>query len=264
MPDTPPFNITVGTGPLVAAAIHDGHTAHPETLKHFALNEAERLREEDPYTAELAKVLPTRIIGCRTRFEVDLNRSIEESIYTDPDSAWGLTVWKEELPESVRIRSMELYRTFYSEVERLLSEKIAVYGKVVVYDIHSYNHLREGPQGLVADPNKNPEVNIGTGTLDRGRWGELVETFMIDLRAGGKEAGLGMLDVRENIKFQGGHFSKWIHRRFGASACVLAIEFKKTFMDEWTGVVDPNHLSALREALAFTIPGVCRIVQCDT
>jgi hypothetical protein len=64
------------------------------------------------------------------------------------------------------------------------------------------------------------------------------------------------LDVRENVRFRGGHFSKWVHERFPDSACVLAIEFKKTFTDEWTGHADRARIAWLGRALASTIPGV--------
>lgn len=130
------------------------------------------------------------------------------------------------------------------------------YGSVVVLDLHSYNHRRDGPDGDVADPEANPEVNIGTGTLDRARWGGLVDRFMADLRDGAAEAGQADLDVRENVKFKGGYFSQWIHERYGSAACVVAVEFKKTFMDEWSGEPDLAHLGRLREALAATVPGL--------
>ena len=100
------------------------------------------------------------------------------------------------------------------------------------------------------------QVNLGTGTLDRERWGPLVDGFMADLREGAAQAGLPDLDVRENVKFEGGHVSQWIHETFGSDACVLAVEFKKTFMDEWSGELDEGHLGQLREALAHTVPGV--------
>ncbi|HIG73488.1 MAG TPA: N-formylglutamate amidohydrolase [Bacteroidetes bacterium] len=249
-----PFSISTGPGPLVAAAVHDGHAAHPDTLARFALDDAQRLREEDPFTGELAAVAETRIVGQRSRFEVDLNRPPEGAVYRTPEDAWGLTVWTDDLPQSAVTRAMGLYDAFYEAVEKVLDEKVRTYGSVVVYDLHSYNHRREGPDGPTADPEANPEVNIGTGTLD-ARWRPLVDRFMTDLREGAADAGLADLDVRENVKFQGGHFSRWIHRRFGPAACVLAVEFKKTFMDEWTGEPDREHLRQLREALAATVPG---------
>ena len=250
------FEIATGPGPLVAAAVHDGHAVHPETLAHVALPEAERLREEDPFTGRLTAVAPTRIVGRRSRFEIDLNRPPERAVYRTPDDAWGLDVWEAGVPDAVVERSMRVYESFYRAVEKLLTLKIREYGSVVVFDLHSYNHRRGGPGGPPADPEGNPEVNVGTGTLDRARWGGLVDRFMADLRAGAAGAGLPDFDVRENVKFQGGYFSQWVHETFGGAACVLAVEFKKTFMDEWTGRPDRAHLDRLQRALEATVPGV--------
>ena len=253
---TPPFEITPGPGPLVAAAVHDGHTVHQETLPHIALADDERLREEDPFTGGLTTVAPTRIVGQRSRFEVDLNRPRDKAVYRTPDDAWGLEVWRDGAPEHAVARGLETYDAFYDAVEELLALKVQEFGSVVVYDLHSYNHRRDGPDGPPADPEGNPEVNIGTGTLDRDRWGDLVDGFMADLRDGAARAGLDGLDVRENVKFKGGEFSRWIHDTFGSDACVIAVEFKKTFMDEWSGQPDRAHLDQLRQALAATVPGV--------
>lgn len=251
------FDIATGPGPLVAAAVHDGHAIHPETLAHVALPEADRLREEDPFTGRLTAVAPTRIVGRRSRFEIDLNRPPEGAVYRTPDDAWGLDVWGgREALESVVERSMGVYESFYRAVEKLLALKIREHGSIVVYDLHSYNHRRGGPDGPLADAEGNPEVNIGTGTLDRARWGDLVDGFMADLRQGAADAGLDDLDVRENVKFQGGYFSQWVHETFGSAACVIAVEFKKTFMNEWTGELDRDHFDKLRQALEATVPGV--------
>ncbi len=251
-----PFSISAGPGPLVAAAVHDGHAIHAATLPHIALDDAGRLREEDPFTGRLTDVAASRIVGRRSRFEVDLNRPRGRALYRTPDDAWGLTVWDGEVPDAVAERSMGLYDDFHAAVQELLALKIRRHGSVVVYDLHSYNHRREGPGGPVADPHANPEVNVGTGTLDRERWGPLVDVFMADLRAGAAKAGLPDLDVRENVKFQGGHFSQWIHETFGSAACVIAVEFKKTFMDEWSGDLDRERFAALHRALASTTDGV--------
>lgn len=256
-----PFALTAGPGPLVAAAVHDGHAIDPATLAHVALPAPERLREEDPFTGRLTDVAPTRIVGRRSRFEVDLNRPRDGAVYRTPDDAWGLDVWGGEAPEAVVERSLALYDAFYEAVEKLLSLKIQEYGSVVVYDLHSYNHRREGPDGPIADPEANPEVNVGTGTLDRDRWGGVVDRFMADLRAGAAQAGIDDLDVRENVKFQGGHFSRWIHETFGSAACVLAVEFKKTFMDEWSGDLDRDRFHQLHEALRHTTTGVLEAHQ---
>ena len=66
------------------------------------------------------------------------------------------------------------------------------------------------------------------------------------------------LDVRENVRFRGGAFGAWTHRTFPDNACVLSIEFKKFFMDEWTGEPDPVLLEAIREALGSALPSTLR------
>ncbi|MEX2093430.1 MAG: N-formylglutamate amidohydrolase, partial [Pirellulales bacterium] len=252
------FELTVGDGPLVAAAIHHGHELRSDVAKLIALDEAERLREEDPFTDELAALAPTRLVGQRSRFEVDLNRPRKHAVYQRPEDAWGLDVWRETLPPCVVAESLANYDLCYAVVHALVAQLIGRYGRVVVLDLHSYNHCREG-SGSAADATENPEVNIGTGSLDRTVWAPVVERFMTDLRAFdyfGRQ-----LEVRENVKFFGGHFPKWIHATFPEQACVIAVEFKKTFMDEWTGELDRTRFDAIKAALQSTLPGILAVLD---
>ena len=120
----------------------------------------------------------------------------------------------------------------------------------------SYNHRREGPNALPADAEGNPEVNIGTGNMNLQKWGPLVEHFITDLQ---NFDFLGRhLDVRQNVKFRGGHFSRWIHEFFPDSGCALAIEFKKFFMDEWTGEPDMAQINTIQQALQSTLPRILK------
>lgn len=252
---TPPIaSFVLGDAPIVAVAVHDGHAVRPGLEPLLALGSRDRLREEDPFTGEWTEIAPSRIVGARSRFEVDLNRPREKAIYRTPGDAWGLRVWKDDLPEREIATSLAAYDSFYSMAQSLLRNLIDRFGQVFVFDLHSYNHRREGPECAGADAEGHPEVNVGTGTLDRHRWGHLVERFMRDLRSfdfAGRE-----LDVRENVCFQGGNFSRWIHGEFGGDVCSLAIEFKKFFMDEWTGTPDRRQLKLIRRALESTVPGI--------
>ena len=238
----------------MAAAIHSGHEVRPEVAELLAISEVDRLREEDPFTDFWTPIAPSRVVGLRSRFEVDLNRPREKAVYRVPGDAWGLQVWQDEVPEGTVQRSLEEYDAFYADVERLLSEVARRHGRFVVLDLHSYNCRREGPDGPPADPEGNPDVNLGTGSMDREYWTPVVERFMRNLQ-GTEISGRG-LDVRENVKFRGGHFSKWIHETFPETGCCLAVEFKKFFMDEWTGKTDAHHLEMIRMALAATVPGI--------
>jgi N-formylglutamate deformylase len=241
-----------GDGPVIATAIHDGHELRPEVAAQIALDDAARLREEDPFTAKIASRVPTRLVATRSRFEVDLNRPRDKATYASAADCWGLEPWCAMPPPGMLERSLAEYDEFYATLERVLRERERRYGRFVVLDIHSYNHCRDGV-GCPADPEANPEVNVGTGSVDRDRWGALVDRFCTDLA--GCEGGL---DVRENIKFQGGHMSRWIHQTFPNTGCALALEFKKTFMDEWTGTPDHAAIARLSRAVAATLPGLAR------
>jgi len=243
-----------GGGPIVATAIHDGHEVRDEVARHMVLDEAVRLREEDPHTGHWTTIAPTRVVATRSRFEVDLNRPRESAVYRTPAEAWGLEVWNGPLPDEVIERSLAAYDAFYAELAALYRGLVDRHGRFLVLDLHSYNHRRDGPDGPPADPIENPQVNIGTGTmLDRARWASVIDRFIGDLTS--FDFPRGTLDVRENIRFRGGACAAWTHRAFPESACVLSIEVKKFFMDEWTGKADDCLLQAVGEALASTLPG---------
>jgi N-formylglutamate deformylase len=243
-----------GEGPIFATATHAGHNIRGELLPLIALDEASRLREEDPYTDDLVKVVPGWIVMTRSRFEVDLNRDRDEAIYQSPEMAWDLHLWKAPLSDESIEHSLQEYDAFYQELETLLTKLADHFKRFVIFDIHSYNYRRDGPDRPPADPLLNPEVNVGTGTLDRQLCGCIVNRFIKDLR---EFDFLGRhLDVRENVKFKGRQLARWIHNKFPDTACVLCIEFKKFFMDEWTGKADEEQLKAIREALHSTIPGI--------
>ena len=253
------LEIAEGQEPLAATAIHNGHDLRAEVAQIMALTSLERLREEDPHTGIWTTVVTTRLVSHRSRFEVDLNRPRDKAVYQSPEDAWGLEVWKQEPPADVMERSRLEYDAFYTEAHRVFSEMERRFGHFVVLDFHSYNHRRQGPGGPPAEAAANPEVNVGTGTLDRIRWAPVVDRFIGDLTA---FEFLGRhLDVRENVKFRGGTFPRWTHENFGESACCLYVEVKKFFMDEWTGEIDSEEFEAIPRALETTLPGLLESLE---
>ena len=245
----PLARIVPGTGPVVAVALHAGHLVRPELEKHFAIVQEDRLREEDPQTGAMAPRGIARIEVLRSRFEIDLNRPRFRAVYRGPGDAWGLGVYRSELPEAEARVSRSVYDAFYSEALAVLSRVADEQGGFVVLDLHSYNHRRGGPAATAAATIDNPEVNLGTGRLDRHRWAPVVEGFSAVMRDAG-------FDCRENVRFRGGHFAQWVAETFPQTGVVLAIEFKKTYMDEWTGLVDEAAVARIRSALEAAVPVV--------
>jgi N-formylglutamate deformylase len=257
--DEPPiWSVEIGEGSTVACAIHDGHYVRPDVLECLALSETQRLYEEDPFTASWTTIAGTRIVAGRSRFEFDLNRPREKAIYLSPADAWGLDVWRCAPPSSVVEESLRAYDAFYADLRLILERLVDRHRKVVVIDLHSYNHIRGGAGGVPADSLGNPEVNLGTATMDRRRWSPVVDRWLEVMRASDY---LGQrLDVRENVKFFGGQLPRWIHENFPQSVCALAIEVKKFFMNEWTGELDVRKHEAIGASLGQAAQAVVDVV----
>ena len=242
------------SGQFIATAIHDGHDVRPEVAAELVLPDEDRLREEDPHTDEIGALVPARVVVHRSRFEVDLNRSREKAVYRSAEEAWGLEVVRDPpLDQALVGGSLEVYDAFYAELGRRL-DVVAERGPFVVFDIHSYNHRRDGADAPEAPWAENPEVNVGTGSLDRDLFGSVADAFIESLTQAGTSA--GPLDVRENVRFRGQQLAAWTHARYPGRAAVLALEFKKTFMDEWTGEADHARIDELARAVASTIPSL--------
>ena len=206
----------------------------------------------------LAQPAATFIVPHRSRFEVDLNRPPEGAVYLGPEQAWGLDVWKTPPTSGMLAESMAYYDGFYAAYREQVGRLLALHESILVLDIHSYNHRRGGPGAPVDDPAANPDINLGTGTLDRSRFGAVAELFVeemskVELRGAG-------LDVRENVKFKGGYLARSSHAQYPGRVCALSVEFKKIFMDEWSGLANEADHAHLKESLWRTVPALLNVL----
>jgi N-formylglutamate deformylase len=246
------FN-TLTPGLTLALAIHDGHELRPEIADSMALDEATRLREEDPHTGSIASRFGMNAVVHRSRFEVDLNRPRDRAVYQRPDDAWGLDLWRTPLTDQQISTSLDLYDDFYARLGSLLDELVTEFGGFVLYDIHSYNHRRSGPEDAPDAERDNPTINLGTGSLPV-RWMPVADAFVETMQSFDLDG--EPLDVRQNVRFEGGHLSHWVHQKYGNRSCALAIELKKVFMDEWSGELDARRLERLGDVLTASVEPV--------
>lgn len=242
-----------GNSLLVATAIHNGHRMRPELLPYCKLSETERLREEDPFTASWITVCENQIQVLPSRFEIDINRPREKAVYINPQDAWGLDVWGGTLPPHIIEKSLQRYDEIYSELATYFDSLLAIHNRIIVYDLHSYNHRREGFDKY-APVEENPEVNIGTNNINKDVWAPVIDTLITSMKHYNFEG--RYLSVGENIKFKGGYFGQWLQERYADRVCPIAIEFKKFFMNEWTGKANQSQLIHIREMLISTLPVV--------
>lgn len=247
------WSVHRAASPLIGTAIHNGHLVRSDLKTLMELDEAGRLREEDPFTEYTIRDIPNRVVFHRSRFEIDLNRALDGAVYLTPEQAWGLEVWAQAPSDQQVSASLRIHDAYYAMMAQMLSEIEAQFGSFVLLDMHSYNHRRAGPDSEPSNPDGAPVINIGTSSMDRARWGDVLDPFIESLRSF-QFRGASM-DVRENVAFQGkGEQTRFVHENFPLSGCAIAVEFKKVFMDEWTGEPDLGALVDLRRMVAESLP----------
>lgn len=247
------WSVERAASPLIGTAIHNGHALRDEVAGVMALDDPQRLREEDPFTEYTIRDVPNRVVFHRSRFEIDLNRAAEGAVYLTPEQAWGLKVWAGAPAQDLVQRSLGIHAGYYAMLRQMLAGIEAEFGQFVLLDIHSYNHRRNGPDGDPTPEDKAPQINIGTISMDRARWAHVLDPFMESLRGHSWDG--RPIDVRENIAFEGrGEQTRFVHANFPQSGCAIAIEFKKFFMDEWTGEPDADALQLMRKMIRESLP----------
>ncbi|HBW80086.1 MAG TPA: hypothetical protein DEF78_07290, partial [Sphingobacterium sp.] len=83
------------------------------------------------------------------------------AIYLLPEQSWGIQVWRTDLPNELKDQLYAAYDSMYEEISQAIQRTIDRYGYFIVYDIHSYNMRRGGPQTSVNNA-ADPQINIGT------------------------------------------------------------------------------------------------------
>jgi N-formylglutamate amidohydrolase len=221
--------------------LHSGHRVRPEILEAMAVGEQDRFREEDPFMERFIAEFPVQLIARDSRFEYDLNWEMEKSIYRAGLRKWGLQVWKRALTRQERELSLAKYREFHSLLDMTTEFLLKQGSPALIFDMHSFCYQREVSQDWHADD--KPDINLGTRDIRREYFTFLLDALLADLA--GTEIDGHPLRVAENDLFPGGYITRKYARRYPEQVLVLALEFKKIFIDEWTGEVYRERMESL-------------------
>ena len=223
--------------PYACGAVHDGHQFRKELWGNCLHTEYERWFEEDPATKEMVQTHPIVIAGMDSRFEYDLNRSPETAVY---DDAWGKQLWKNELPQEKKLKSLQKHEDFYKVVHALISKLEEKFGVCIVYDMHSYNWKRWDREVST--------WNLGTSNVDNNRFGKEIESWRVLLEKMPLPNGIKSTS-KINDTFQGnGYFLKFISQKFN-NTLVLATEIAKVYCDELNYIMYPEVVVAVKNYL---------------
>jgi N-formylglutamate deformylase len=234
--------------PVLITSVHSGGYVSQPIEKIILIPQQERFKEEDPYTDRFIDIGGVGVTCKYSRFEFDLNRPKERTVYRGPAEAWGLTPWSSEDDYQ---HALDIGQRKHDEFYKIIRELIELLGmrhqKLLHLNLHSFNHRRLDDPAICISTEIIPEI-----------WNDSVVRFMTALRKAAQDTRTTgtffrnwRLDdsIKENYPFGGGYLSQWISNEFRQSTCSIQIEFNKsTFMTE-DGAVIENHLGSLKKIL---------------
>jgi len=236
------FSVKIdGYEPALSAAIHNGGNLRPELADNCLLSRAERCYEEDPYTGTFIDRQPITLIAHDSRYEYDLNRSIDECVY---ETAWGKEIWKQPLTPEAIAESKRKHAQFYRVVSAIVETLGEDFGQCVVYDTYSYNFRRHERTDL-------PVFNLGTSSVRGQAWRPVIDRWLEAL-TNTKVDGIEVTAAENDIFYGKGRLAGYCHSEY-ENVLVLATEVKKVYMDELSGEPDAVLLPSMQTAFNRTI-----------
>jgi N-formylglutamate amidohydrolase len=237
--------------------LHAGSRIRHEIMDAMAVPRSDRFREEDPFMDAFVRELPIQLIARDSRFEYDLNREPDRAFYPFDSLKWGMRIWCRELSSEKMEPSLAKHREFHDLLDLVTGHMLRQNRFAVIFDMHSYCYQREKKRPWYEDP--RPEINLGTKAVNRELFRDAIESFLEYLS--GTMIGGHPVRAAENEIFKGGYLSRRISSQWHERVLVLALEYKKIFMDEWSGEVYKDILSELvkdfrRAADRLVSPGI--------
>ncbi len=236
--------------PLIGTAVHTHHAIRDDLVPKLALHDAGRYYEEDPETHRFLGLFTHCLTPNQSRYELDINRPPDTTLYTKPSLAWGQEVWKVPLSQYEKEFSLEKWYEYHTLIDCAVEDAIHRFGYAVLFDFHSYNYQRNEPTDWRTDG--KPVINLGTRHLnldDRGR--EIKDWFFDRLKQHtvlGEEA-----LIEENGVFYGGYVNRRLSHLYGPKVITLSVEYKKVYMDEQEGRIREDVMADLVAQMNETI-----------
>ncbi|XOV67529.1 MAG: N-formylglutamate amidohydrolase [Fluviicola sp.] len=195
----------------------------------------------------------TMIHAKYSRWVIDLNRDPESApLYNDGRIITGLTpntdffgesIYKsvdvEPDSEEVDRRLKEYYWPYYQKIQELLDQRLAEFGKVLLWDAHSIRHLVPTIRKEVF-----PDMILGNNdgkTADP----KLIETALNELKS-------GSYGINHNTPFKGGHITRYFGKPEN-NIHALQLEMNKIlYMDDTEKQFHEDRANAVRGILKPT------------
>ena len=252
------FNIDFNKN-IIATAIHSGSNLRDDVQDQVALNNKQRLHEEDPLTDYIAFGFDSSIVQLTSRFEYDINRNPINAVYQSPEDCWGLNIYEKPISSEMITTSLDKYKKFYNKIDAIFNELSHTYKTIFVWDIHSFNNRGRADINNFNADNAVPDICLGTSNANSAffpLFKEIVENIRTADFFGSN------LSVDFNNPFPGGTFPRYLNASFNNKVVALTIEInKRIFMnsreynfDEDDACVKIQALTRIRDIITSQSP----------
>jgi hypothetical protein len=184
------------------------------------------------------------VIGLDSRYEYDLNRPKDQSVYLKPFQSWGKKVWMHPPSKEELDISYQKYEEFYEILDYLVEQFAARFGKVLVLDVHSYNFRR---QTYIGREKTLPLFNLAASPQDQVKFRKILDGVARSL-ATLQLPGVATTVKENDIFKKDGAVATAIEKKY-PQTLVLPLEIKKIYMDERTGELNAEAVQTLRRAV---------------
>ena len=264
-----PFHIIEPKGPkvpIILSVPHCGTDFPNEIINDYVPKMAAAPDDTDWFVHDLynfATEMGITIIYAKySRWVIDLNRDPESvPLYTDGRIITGLTtttdffgkdIYKSEehIPNQTEVerRLKEYYWPYYSKVQELLDERVADFGKALLWDAHSIRHLVPTIRKDVF-----PDMILGNNdetTADP----TLIQAAMNGLTS-------SSYGVNHNTPFKGGHITRYFGKPEN-NIHALQLEMNKIlYMNDDEMKFDENRANKMREVLKRTFSNLITKIE---
>lgn len=230
--------------PLIGLAMHAGHRVRVELQSKMAIEEEERTYEEDLGVEAFVEEFPIQLIGLDSRYEYDVNRPREQSVYLKPFQSWGKKVWQTPPTKEELEISYQKYDEFHELIDYFTEQSVARQGKALVLDVHSYNYRRPN---LAPRVDTLPVFNLAVSDNDKKLHGKILATLTQELMRADLPG--TSISVKENDVFKKDGAAALAIDARQLKALVVPVEVKKIYMDERTGQINPDVTGRLAKAM---------------
>lgn len=197
-----------------------------------------------------------------SRWVIDLNRDPESApLYDDGRIITGLTTTtdffgndiyasKDKVPDSSEIkrRLTNYYWPYYAQIQSLLDQRKAEFGKVLLWDAHSIRHLVPTIRKDVF-----PDMILGNNDETTAH-PKLIETALANLKASN-------YGVNHNTPFKGGHITRYFGKP-EENIHALQLEMNKIlYMDDEEMQFHPERADKMRILLKNTFVQLLNVIQ---